>query len=257
MILTIDIGNTNIVLGCMNEQTDEVIFEERIYTDTKKTSLEYAITFKTLLDIHSLLPSDFNGGIVSSSVPPVTENVKKAAEQLLQCSMLEVKPGIKSGVDIKLDDPGQLGADLLVGAVAGLAEYGAPLILIDMGTATTISVINDKRRFLGGMIMPGIRVSLDGLSSRAAHLPQIALEKPRKLIGSTTVDSMQSGILYGHASCIDGMVERIWEDLGYQTPVIATGGLASKVIPCCKKEIIVDDQLLLKGLLIIYKKNQR
>lgn len=255
MILTIDIGNTNIVIGCMNEQTDETIFEERIYTDKKKTSFEYAITLKTLLDIHHLNPLDFAGGIISSSVPPITENVKKAAEQLLRRSILEVKPGIKSGVDIKLDDPGQLGADLLVGAVAGLAEYGAPLILIDMGTATTISVINDKRRFLGGMIIPGIHVSLDGLSMRAAHLPQIALDKPRKLIGSTTVDSMQSGILYGHASCIDGMIERIWDEFGYQTPVVATGGLASKVIPCCKKDIIVDDQLLLKGLLIIYKKN--
>ena len=255
MILTIDIGNTNIVIGCMNEETNEMLLEERIYTDTKKTSVEYAISFKTLFDIHGIDPSTLSGGILSSSVPPVTENVRKAAETLLGKKILEVGPGIKTGVDIKINDPAQLGADLLVGAVAGLAEYGAPLILIDIGTATTISVIDNQRRFMGGMIMPGIHVSLDGLSTRAAHLPQIAIERPKRLIGSSTVESMQSGILYGHASCIDGMVERIWDELGYQTPVVATGGLAPKVIPCCKKDIIIDDQLLLKGLMIIYRKN--
>ena len=255
MILTIDIGNTNIVIGCMNEETNEMLLEERIYTDTKKTSVEYAISFKTLFDIHGIDPSTLSGGILSSSVPPVTENVRKAADTLLGKKILEVGPGIKTGVDIKINDPAQLGADLLDGAVAGLAEYGAPLILIDIGTATTISVIDNQRRFMGGMIMPGIHVSLDGLSTRAAHLPQIAIERPKRLIGSSTVESMQSGILYGHASCIDGMVERIWDELGYQTPVVATGGLAPQVIPCCKKDIIIDDQLLLKGLMIIYRKN--
>ncbi len=255
MILTIDIGNTNIVLGCMDENKNEMILEERIYTDRKKAAVEYAITMKTIFDLHKIDPGILSGGILSSSVPPVTGLVKKAAEQLLGKSIIEVGPGIKTGVDIKLDDPAQLGPDLLVGAVAGLAEYGAPLILIDIGTATTISVINDQHRFVGGMIMPGIHVSLDGLCMHAAHLPQIAIEKPKKLIGSATVDSMQSGILYGHASCLDGMVERIWEDLGYETPVVATGGLSTKVIPLCKKNIIVDDQLLLKGLMILYKKN--
>jgi type III pantothenate kinase len=257
MILTIDIGNTNIVIGCMDETNNNntPILEERIYTDIKKSSVEYAITLRTLLDIHGIDPSDLAGGIISSSVPPVTANVHKAAETLLGKKVLEVGPGIKTGVDIKINDPAQLGPDLLTGAVAGLAEYGAPLILIDIGTATTISVINDKRRFMGGMILPGIHVSLDGLSHRAAHLPQIAIEKPKKLICSSTVEAMQSGILYGHASCIDGMVERIWEDLGYKTPVVATGGLAQKVISCCKQDIVVDDQLLLKGLMIIYKKN--
>ncbi len=255
MILTLDIGNTNIVIGCVNEEKNEMVLEERIYTDTKKTSVEYAIALKIILDIHGIDPSELSGGIISSSVPPVTENVHQAAETLLNKKVLEVGPGIKTGVDIKINDPGQLGPDLLVGAVAGIAEYGAPLILIDIGTATTISVIDKQKRFMGGMIMPGILVSLDGLSMRAAHLPQIAIERPKKLICSSTVESMQSGIIYGHASCIDGMVERIWEDLGYRTPVVATGGLAAKIIPCCKQDIIIDDQLLPKGLMIIYKKN--
>ncbi len=255
MILTLDIGNTNIVIGCMDEEKNTMILEERIYTDIKKTAVEYAITLKTVFDIHDIDPAALSGGIISSSVPPVTENVHRAAERLLNKKVLLVGPGVKTGVDIKINDPAQLGPDLLAGAVAGLAEYGAPLILIDIGTATTISVIDRQKRFMGGMIMPGIHVSLDGLSMRAAHLPQIAIERPKKLICSSTVESMQSGIIYGHASCIDGMVERIWEDLGYRTPVVATGGLAQKIIPCCRQEIIIDDQLLPKGLMIIYKKN--
>lgn len=255
MILTIDVGNTNIVFGCMNEKNDEMIFEERIYTDRKKASVEFAITLKTLFDIHGVDPKSLKGGIISSSVPSVTALVKQAAELLIGKSIIEVCPGIKTGVDIKIDDPSQLGADLLVGAVAGISEYGAPLILIDLGTASTISVIDNKKRFMGGIIMPGVYVSFDGLSAKAAHLPEIAIEKPKKLIGTETVECMQSGAIYGHASCIDGMIDRIWEELGYETKVVAAGGLAGKVIPCCKHDITIDDQLLLKGLMIIYKKN--
>lgn len=257
MIIAVDIGNTSITIGCMDENTNEAVFEERILTDRNKSSVEFAIIIKTLFDMHDVNPQSLDGGIISSSVPPVTALVKAAVERVLKKSVLEVVPGIKTGVDIKIDDPAQLGADLLVGAVAGIEEYGAPLILIDIGTASTISVINDQARFMGGMIMPGIGVSIDGLCARAAHLPQIALDEPRKLIGTTTVDSMQSGIIYGHASCIDGMVERIWENLGYKTKVVATGGLAENVIPHCKNDIIVDDHLLTKGLLIIYRKNRK
>lgn len=257
MILAIDIGNTSITMGCVDEKDNGILFEERLYTDRKKSAVEYAITFKTLFELHGVNPVELDGGIISSSVPPVTAYVRNAAERLLEKSILEVGPGVKTGVDIKIDDPAQLGPDLLVGAVAGIEQYGAPLILIDIGTASTISVISDQKRFMGGVIMPGISVSLDGLCAKAAHLPAIALEKPRKLIGSSTVDSMQSGIIYGHASCIDGMIERIWEDLGYKTAVVATGGLATKVIPNCKNEIIVDDQLLIKGLMSIYRKNNK
>ena len=255
MILTIDIGNTNIVIGCVDENTNQVVLEERIFTDVKKTAVEYAITIKTLFDIHGISPADISGGIMSSSVPPITKNVKKAAETLLGKNIIEVGPGVKSGIDIKIDDPAQLGPDLLVGAVAGLAEYGAPLIIIDMGTASTITVINGKKQVIGGMIMPGVSVSLEGMSLKAAHLPQIAIEPPTKLIGSNTIDCMKSGVVYGHASCMDGMIERIRENLGVNAPVVATGGLSGVIAPLCKNEIIIDNQLLLKGLQIIYQKN--
>ncbi len=257
MILTVDVGNTNIVFGCTKPENYEIVFEERLVTDLRKTAIEYAITFKTILDLYKIKPEDIEGGILSSSVPPVTAQIKKGMERLLGKNVIEVGPGIKTGVDIKLDDPSQLGPDLLVGAVAGLAQYGAPLILLDMGTATTISVINDQRRFLGGMIIPGVRVALEGLTTNAAHLPEIAIEQPSKLIAGNTVGAMQSGSVYGQAACIDGMIDRIWEDLGYKTTVVATGGFSGTIIPNCKHEIIVDAEMLPKGLTILYEKNKK
>lgn len=257
MILTVDVGNTNIVFGCTKPANHETVFEERLVTDLRKTAIEYAITFKTILDWYKIKPEDIEGGILSSSVPPVTAQIKSGIERLLGKSIIEVCPGIKTGVDIKLDDPSQLGPDLLVGAVAGLAQYGAPLILIDMGTATTISVINDQKRFLGGMIIPGVRVALEGLTNNAAHLPEIAIEKPAKLIAGNTVGAMQSGSVYGQAACIDGMIDRIWEELGYETAVVAAGGFAGTIIPNCKHKITVDPELLPKGLTVLYEKNAK
>lgn len=255
MILAMDLGNTNVTFGGLDEETGNIIFEERIHTDFEHTSMEYAVQMKTIMDIRGVKAQDFNGGILSSSVPPVTRQVRNAAEMILKKHIIEVGPGIKTGVDIKIDDPAALGPDLLTGAVAGLNEYGSPLIIVDMGTATTISVINDQKRFMGGMIIPGIKVSINGLTTHAAHLPDIAIELPDRLINGSTVGAMQSGSVYGHASCIDGMIDRIWEELGYQTAVVATGGFARTVIPCCKHEITIDSELLIKGLLILYKKN--
>lgn len=257
MILAIDLGNTNVTFGCLNADTGETVFEERIHTDFEHTSMEYAVQMKTIMDIRGVDPSDIRGGIISSSVPPVTRQVRNAAEMIIKQPILEVGPGLKTGVDIKIDDPAALGPDLLAGAVAGLDEYGSPLIIVDMGTATTISVINDQRRFMGGMIMPGVKVSVNGLTAHAAHLPDIAIEQPDKLINGTTVGAMKSGSVIGHASCIDGMVERIWEDLGYKTAVVATGGFARTVIPNCKNNIVIDSELLIKGLRILYNKNTK
>lgn len=257
MILTVDVGNTNIVFGCTKPENYELVFEERLVTDLRKTAIEYAITFKTILDLYNIKPEDIEGGILSSSVPPVTAQIKRGIERLLGKNIIEVTPGIRTGVDIKLDDPSQLGPDLLVAAVAGLAQYGAPLILIDMGTATTISVINNQKRFLGGMIIPGVRVALEGLTANAAHLPEIAIEKPARLIAGNTVGAMQSGSIYGQASCVDGMIDRIWEDLGYETAVVASGGFAGTIIPNCKHSITLDSELLTKGLTILYEKNKK
>ena len=256
MILAIDLGNTNVTFGCLDEKTGEIFFEERIHTDFKNTSVEYAVQIRIIMDIRKINPADITGCILSSSVPPVTRQVRNACEMILHMPVIEVGPGIKTGVDIKIDDPAALGPDLLTGAVAGLEEYGAPIILVDMGTATTISVIDNMRRFMGGMIIPGVKVSINGLTSNAAHLPDIAIELPDKLINGTTVGAMQSGSVYGHAACIDGMIDRIYEDLGYETKVVATGGFARTVIPCCKKDITIDSELLIKGLRILYNKNK-
>jgi type III pantothenate kinase len=167
-----------------------------------------------------------------------------------------VGPGVKTGLNIHMDNPRQVGSDLIVDAVAGIAEYGAPLVIIDMGTATTLSVVDDKRSYIGGQILPGLRLSMEALSSGAAQLYNVGLEAPKQVIGKNTSDCMRSGLIIGNAACIDGMIDRIEEELGYPLPAIATGGLAKVVIPLCRHEIVIDDTLLLKGLKIIYDKNK-
>ncbi|MDD2971319.1 MAG: type III pantothenate kinase [Lachnospiraceae bacterium] len=254
MIFAIDMGNTNIVVGCFNDEA--ILFTERISTDAKKTELEYAVLFKTVLEIHGITPAMISGSIISSVVPQLVHIMVDAIQKITPITPVIVGPGVKNGLNIRMDNPKQLGADLVVDAVAGLQEYGAPLIIIDMGTATTISVIDAQKNYVGGMILPGVRVSVDSLVSRTSQLPRISLEAPRKSIGTNTIHCMQSGIVYGQASCLDGMVDRIEEELGYKATVVATGGLAQIITPHCKKEIILDDDLLLKGLKIIYDKNK-
>ena len=253
MILALDIGNTNIVIGCMEK--DRAYFVERVSTNSSKTELEYVVDFKTLLDLYQIKMENITGCIVASVVPPLNNIVTAALKKLLHVSPLLVGPGIKTGLNILMDNPGQLGSDLVVNAVAGLHYYGAPIIMIDMGTATTISVVDNMKNYIGGMILPGVRVSLDSLVNRTSQLPRISLEAPKKIIGKNTIDCMKSGIIMGQASCIDGMIERIWDELGYQAQVVATGGLAGCIVPYCKKKIVHDDELTLKGLEIIYRKN--
>ena len=253
MILALDIGNTNIVIGCMEK--DRAYFVERVSTNSSKTELEYVVDFKTLLDLYQIKMENITGCIVASVVPPLNNIVTAALKKLLHVSPLLVGPGIKTGLNILMDNPGQLGSDLVINAVAGLHYYGAPIIMIDMGTATTISVVDNRKNYIGGMILPGVRVSLDSLVNRNSQLPRISLEAPKKIIGKNTIDCMKSGIIMGQASCIDGMIERIWDELGYQAQVVATGGLAGCIVPYCKKKIVYDNELTLKGLEIIYRKN--
>lgn len=253
MILAVDIGNTNIVIGCIEQE--KVYFVERVSTNISKTELEYVVEFKTLLELYQIKISEITGGIIASVVPPLNNIVKNAMEKLLRITPLLVGPGVKTGLNIVMDNPGQVGADLIVNAVAGLKYYGAPSIVIDMGTATTISVVDQKKNYIGGMILPGVKVSLESLVNRTSQLPRISLEAPKKIIGKNTVDSMKSGIILGQAACLDGMLERIWEELGYRAPAVATGGLANCIVPYCKNKIICDDELTLKGLEIIYLKN--
>lgn len=253
MILAVDIGNTNIVIGCIDG--DEIAFVERVSTDVSKTELEYVVEFKALLDLYDIKKEQIDGGIISSVVPPLNRAIVTAMEKFFSISPMLVGPGIKTGMNIVMDNPATVGADLIVNAVAGLKCYGAPLIMIDMGTATTVSVLDDKNNYIGGTIMPGVRVSLDSLVNRTSQLPRIALEAPKNVIGRNTIDCMKSGIIIGQAASMDGMIDRIWDELGYKTKVVATGGLAATIIPDCRHDIIIDNELTLKGLKFIYDKN--
>mgnify|MGYP002510330720 CR=1 FL=1 len=253
MILAVDIGNTNIVIGCIEQE--KVYFVERVSTDSSKTELEYVVAFKTLLELYRIRIEEITGCIIASVVPPLINIMKTAMEKLLQISPLIVGPGVKTGLNVLMDNPAQVGADLIVNAVAGLRYYGAPLIIIDMGTATTISVVDNKKNYIGGMILPGVKVSLESLVNRTSQLPRISLEAPKKVIGTNTIDCMKGGIIMGQAASMDGLIERITEELGYPAQVVATGGLAGCIIPYCKKKVIYDNELTLKGLGIIYHKN--
>ena len=226
-----------------------------VSTDISKTELEYVVQFKTLLELYRIKMEEITGCIIASVVPPLNNIVKNAMEKLLRITPMIVGPGLKTGLNILMDNPAQVGADLIVNAVAGLKYYGAPIIIIDMGTATTISVVDKNKNYVGGMILPGVKVSLESLVNRTSQLPRISLEAPKKMIGKNTVDCMKGGIIMGQAASMDGLIERICEELGYPAQVVATGGLAGCIIPYCKKEIICDNELTLKGLGIIYNKN--
>lgn len=254
MILAIDVGNTNIVVGCIDDL--KTYFIERLSTNRTKTELEYAVDLKNVLDIYHIKKTEIEGCIISSVVPQITNIVKLAAEKILKKNAIVLGPGVKTGLNIMMDNPGQLGADQVADAVAGISGYPVPLILIDMGTATTASVVNSKKQYVGGMILPGVGVSLDALTARASQLSGISIDAPRYVIGKNTIECMKSGVLYSNAAALDGIIDRIEEELGEKATVVATGGLAKKIVPHCKREIILDEELLLRGLLIIYEKNK-
>jgi len=253
MILALDVGNTNIVVGCIED--GKIICDGRLSTDHKKTMEEYAIHFKILLEMYNIDVKGFEGAIISSVVPPLTNALKQAVEKITGVTPLIVGPGVKTGLNIKTDNPTLLGADLVVDAVAAMNQYQAPLIIFDLGTATTCSVIDKNMNYIGGMIFPGVKVAADALSSNASQLPHISLEAPKNVIGRNTSDCMKSGIIFGAASMLDGVIERVEEELGEKATVIATGGLSKCIIEHCKREIIYDNDLLIKGLWQIYCKN--
>lgn len=253
MILAVDVGNTNIVIGCCKE--NKIEFVERLSTDPNATILEYAISFKNVLELYGIGQEDIDGAIISSVVPSVTLTIKSAIKKIVNVDSMVIGPGLKTGVNITLDNPAQLGSDLVVDAAAGIAEYPLPLIIFDMGTATTVSVIDENKNYLGGMIIPGVNVSLNAMISQTSQLPRISLEPPKRIIGKNTIECMKSGILYSTAASLDGIIDRVESELGKKAAVVATGGLAGSIIPHCTKKIILDDELLLKGLIVIYNKN--
>lgn len=254
MILTVDVGNSNIVLGGV--RGDEIVFEARLRTDATKTSDEYCIDLKMILEVYKLGADDIEGSIIASVVPQVLNSMQTAIRKLTGKVPLVVGPDLKTGLKIAIDDPSQTGADLVVGCVAALREHSAPMIIIDMGTATTVMVLNKDSEMIGGAIIPGVKISMDALTGRTALLPGLQLDQPKKAIGSNTIDCMRSGLMLGSACMIDGMIDRMEEELGYKTTLIATGGIAKFVLPMCRHEIIYDKDLLVKGLAVLYRENQ-
>lgn len=255
MILTVDIGNSNIVLGVVEE--NEILFEARLRTDATKTSDEYCIDLKMIMEVNHVEVNAIEGSIVASVVPPVLNSIQTAIMKLTGKKCLVVGPGLKTGLNIAIENPGQTGADLVVGCVAALREHEPPMIIVDMGTATTMVVLDKNGALVGGCICPGVKVSLDALTGKTALLPGIQLDQPKKAIGRNTIECMRSGIMLGNACMIDGMVERMEAELGYPVKVIATGGIARFITPMCKTQILYDKDLIVKGLAALYRENRR
>ena len=253
MILAVDVGNTNIVIGCLEQ--GEIKNTVRVRTEPGRTAAEYGIELMQLFDFFGIERRGFEGAILSSVVPPVNEPLRQAIEMLTGVKCLIVGPGMKTGMNVRIDDPGTLGCDLVVGGVAAIAEYGAPVIVLDLGTATTITLIDENKCFRGGAILPGIKLSYAALAAGTSLLPDISITPPKKCIATNTVDCMRSGAVFGTAATIDGMVDRMEAELGLPCKVVATGGLASKITPYCRREVVCDDHLLLKGLWVLYQKN--
>ena len=255
MILCVDIGNSNIVIGAV--EGDEILFEARLRTDPTKTSDEYCIDLKMILEVYEANPKMVEGSIISSVVPQVMNSMKTAIKKLTGKDALVVGPGLKTGLNIKIENPAQTGADLVVGCVAARRQHKPPMIVIDMGTATTMIALDQTGAFIGGCIAPGVKISMDALTGRTALLPGLQLDTPKKAIGRNTIDCMRSGIMLGSACMLDGMVQRMEEELGCKATVLVTGGIARFVIPMCRTPMIYDKDLLLKGLVTLYRENTR
>lgn len=253
MILAVDIGNTNIVLGGIEGK--DIRFEARMATDTIKTSDQYCAELKAMLGLFEVTPEQIDGSIVCSVVPPVLNSFRTALRKLTGKNCLVVGPGIKTGLNIRMDNPAEVGSDLIVAAVAAIAQYGAPLLLVDMGTATTITAIDESGSFVGGCICPGVKISMEALTGRTAQLPGISLDEPQRAIGKNTRDCMRSGIMLGAAAMLDGLLDRMEAELGCKVKVIATGGISKFVTPLCRRELIYDRGLMLRGLQILYLRN--
>ena len=254
MILTVDIGNSTLMLGGFEK--DALTFVGSMHADPAKTADEYAIRFSQLLALHGIDKSEITGAIVASVVPPLNATVKKAITLLFQTEPLFIGPGIKSGVGIRCDVPSSVGADLIAASCAAHFLYQSPALIVDIDTVTKMTLVDDKGSFVGTSIIPGILMGLDALSEKTAQLPKISLDLPPSVIGKNTQDCMRSGVLYGHASLIDGMIDRIQKE--YPTPLLllATGSMASSVLTLCHHTMTYDEHLVLKGLYLIYQKNR-
>lgn len=254
MLLTIDVGNTNIKFGIYDKKELHRII--KISTDSHKTSDEIAVEMYTLFQVYSVDPFSIDGAIICSVVPRITNRLVAAVKSVTGIDALVVGPGVKTGVNICIDDPATLGADLVVACAAAQNMHSTPCVVISMGTATAMFVVDKDRRMLGGTIAPGVSISLDALTANGALLPAISLTAPKKVIGKNTDDSIRSGVVTGTACMIDGMIDKFEQELGEKCTIVATGGIAPMIVNSCSHDIILKDDLILEGLRIIYEKNK-
>ena len=256
MILTVDAGNTHIKVGAWD--CEELVFVSRLQTNPLKTQDEYAINFMEVLRLHGCNNAQFDGAIVSCVVPALSQVLTEAVQTVVRSQRVYlVGPGLKTGLNIKIDNPSTLGSDMVCAAVAAIHKYPMPCILISLGTAPAIFALDADGSFLGGAITAGVGLALEALASRTAQLPHISVEEPAQVIGTNTVSSIQSGVVFGTADLLDGMIARMKKQLGEPCGVIACGGLAASIVEHCSNQIQVDDYLVLEGLRQIYHKNAK
>jgi type III pantothenate kinase len=256
MLLAVDIGNSSVDIGVFDGES--LLVKTKFSTVQKKCVDEYALTLKGILALNGISIESIGNAIISSVVHPLTKTVSAAIRKLTGIIPVEVGPGIKTGLRIRIDVQNQLGADIVANAVEATATYEGPVVIVDFGSATTFTVINREGVLDGVIIAPGVRMSLDALASYTSALPDISIESPKRLIAKNTNESMNVGVLYGHAFMIDGFINKICEELGEKAVcAIATGGLSEVVLPYCKTDFIYEDDLTLKGLFRLYKKNSK
>ena len=255
MIILIDIGNTNIYSGIYDE--NKLVAEFRTHTDLNKSSDEFFNVFKSLLFTHKIDINNIDGGIISSVVPSLTLIVKKAIEDLISKEIKVVGKKLKSGLSIKIDNPSELGSDLVCDCVGGITKYGFPLIIADLGTANKVLVVDNNGNFVGCTISPGIRIGMKSLTSNAAQLMDVSLNAPSKVIGKNSIDSLNSGATYGTSCMLEGLTTKIEKELGYSCRKVLTGGNAILIKEIISEEFVYDQSLILEGLFQIYNKNRQ
>ncbi len=255
LLLVVDVGNTNTVFGVYREDT--LLHSFRIATRKKNTSSEYLVLIHQLFELFKIPTEEISGTAISSVVPPLTEVLEESMRQLTSTEPLVVGPGIKTGVPIAVDNPREVGTDRIVNTVAAYTKYGGPAIVVDLGTATTFDVVSSKGEYLGGAISPGIGISMNALFNETAQLPRVEIREPQRVIGKNTIESMQSGIFYGYVSLIDGMIERLRNEIAGKAVAVVTGGLAPLLATASRCIDRVDTELTLEGLRILYAKNRQ
>ena len=263
MLLVVDVGNTNTVLGLFERRPEvsgadrKLVAHWRVSTNKSQTVDEYGVLFRNLFAMNGIEVTAVKGIVISSVVPPLDSTLREVCERYFQLKPLFIEPGVKTGMPVHYDNPAEVGADRVVNGVAAFEKYGGPCIVVDFGTATTFDVVSAKGEYMGGVITPGIGISADALFERTARLPRVDIRKPPSIIATNTVNSLQAGLYYGYIGLIDGILERLIAEFGVDVKVVATGGLAPLMGEGSKYIREVDDLLTLEGLRIIYERNQR